>query len=204
MERFRNAEQAGSDVDKAEIRLEMNDRPFPPPEVRKRVVEHVGRWLETRRPAIVVGFLAMGDEIDMTPLVTAHPDIRFTLTRTAPGVTLTVHPFDAPRETHRFGFEQPAAGTEQIAAGDIDVVLVPGLAFSSDGRRLGRGAGYYDRFLADVDADKVAFFASFTKLSQTDVSAARYFLTSYVSNCLNFNFYPNIHPFKDFSPHKPQ
>ena len=82
------------------------------------------------------------------------------LTRTAPGVTLTVHPFDAPRETHRFGFEQPAAGTEQIAAGDIDVVLVPGLAFSSDGRRLGRGAGYYDRFLAGVDADKVALTTS--------------------------------------------
>ena len=43
--------------------------------------------------------------------------------------------------------------SRRILPDQIDVVLVPGLAFDCFGNRLGRGKGYYDRFLRRLSAD---------------------------------------------------
>ena len=41
---------------------------------------------------------------------------------------------------------------------DIKVVLVPGVAFDKENRRLGRGKGYYDRFLSSFSQPRCAMF----------------------------------------------
>ncbi|NQT28343.1 MAG: 5-formyltetrahydrofolate cyclo-ligase [Candidatus Omnitrophica bacterium] len=40
--------------------------------------------------------------------------------------------------------------TKEVAIKDIDMVVVPGLAFDREKNRLGRGAGFYDRFLKNI------------------------------------------------------
>ena len=56
-------------------------------------------------------------------------------------------PRGEPLATGRFGILEPrAAGA--VAVDDLDVILVPGVAFARDGHRLGFGHGYYDRALA--------------------------------------------------------
>ena len=50
------------------------------------------------------------------------------------------------------GIREPAAA-DIVPPGDVRIWLVPGLAFTRDGRRLGYGGGWYDKFLAAAAPD---------------------------------------------------
>ena len=57
------------------------------------------------------------------------------------------------------------AGTPFTDYQEIETVLVPGMSFDPQGNRLGRGKGYYDRFLAQVpQAYKIGVCFDFQKV----------------------------------------
>jgi 5,10-methenyltetrahydrofolate synthetase len=110
------------------------------------VISLLARWPPLH--GTVLSYLAMADEVDLGGLHILDR-CRFAITRTPDAGPLSVHAYETDLlEFHRMGFEQPRLGTPEVEVGNIDVVLVPGLAFDRHGNRLGRGKGYYDALLA--------------------------------------------------------
>ncbi len=71
------------------------------------------------------------------------------------GVNLEILPYDESRlELGAFHIEEPT-GTDTIAPEEIELIIVPGVAYDRSGNRLGRGKGFYDRLLASTRATKI-------------------------------------------------
>lgn len=97
--------------------------------------------------------LSLPDEIDASPLLIAALGAgkrvflpRMDWDRASMGGVEVFSP-DFPIEVRRHGVPEPV-GASVIEPAALDVVLVPGVAFDRQGGRIGRGKGFYDRFLA--------------------------------------------------------
>lgn len=62
-----------------------------------------------------------------------------------------VEHWNGPWDVGRYGIRQPPASAMTLSCCAIDLIIVPGLAFDRNRMRLGRGAGLYDRFLAQAE-----------------------------------------------------
>jgi 5-formyltetrahydrofolate cyclo-ligase len=72
--------------------------------------------------------------------------------RPAAGIYEAAEVLDWERDLTRgeFGIREPSVKAKAVPLNQLDLVLVPGLAFDLFGARLGRGKGFYDRLLTDV------------------------------------------------------
>lgn len=62
-------------------------------------------------------------------------------------------------ETPPFGILEPPTFDSKLDIDEIELIVVPGLAFDKDGGRVGYGGGYYDKFLSQPHKSKKVVLA---------------------------------------------
>lgn len=110
------------------------------------VVEQLRHIITCHSPQVVALFAPLSDEVQIQELAQSLP-CRVVLPRVE-GDDMEFFDYtpDDLKEGS-FGILEPQ-GTEPCPAGEIDLMVVPGVAFTIKGERLGRGKGFYDKYLS--------------------------------------------------------
>lgn len=121
--------------------------------VGEAISNRLSSWPSWKSSRVVALFATLPGEVDTRPLLerSQREGKRLLLPRILADDTLEfaiVEGIESLRPG-RFGVLEPDEGCPAQAIGEDTIVFVPGLAFDRRGGRLGRGAGYYDRALAE-------------------------------------------------------
>lgn len=82
------------------------------------------------------------------------------------GVELEILPYDESRlELGAFHIEEPT-GRDVTDPDEIELIIVPGVAYDKKGNRMGRGKGFYDRLLSTTKAAKIGVGYEFQLLDE--------------------------------------
>lgn len=126
---------------------------------------------EARQARRVAGFVSTRSEIDTASLLDRirQLGIDVVLPRVSTGLIpprLRFHRADRREDLVLgiFGLLEPASDAPEVPSHEIDLFMVPGLAFDRRGTRVGYGGGYYDELAAFVRAHPDAANARFVGL----------------------------------------
>lgn len=104
----------------------------------------------TRSPLNIAIYAPLAHEVDLIPLLWELPQHRYTIPRCYRQGRMEFYHVQSPElelEQSCMGFAEPIPSCPRVEASDLDYIIVPGVAFTRAGARLGYGGGYYDRYL---------------------------------------------------------
>jgi len=150
------------------LRREMRARlaalgPASRTEISRRIVQNIISSSVWRQARSVLLFSPLASEPDISGLFDkALTDKKIIHFPKVNGNDLTVFQVTGKTDlyTGSFGILEPRETATVVSSDTIQLALVPGLAFDANGHRLGRGKGYYDRFLATTKASTMGVFFS--------------------------------------------
>ena len=108
---------------------------------------------EFKKAKTILTYYPLEDELDISSLIISNPDKTWAIPRPIGGGLMLCFQTDELYNllSLKNGLKVPIATSNLIKPEDLDLVIIPGLAFDKKGYRLGRGGGYYDQFITRLN-----------------------------------------------------
>ena len=120
----------------------------------RQIVDSVMRWIQNAGFDAVMLYLSMKSEVETAGLLerllhagkhVCAPVVDTDQKRLIPR---RIREGEAGLVGHRYGMQEPDTACPIFPVAQLQLIVVPGIAFDCNGYRLGYGKGFYDRFLA--------------------------------------------------------
>ena len=130
--------------------IEQRRRILTPEEIARdseRIMAQLEQMSAFRNAKTVLLYYPIHHEVDLRPLLEKYKGQKMFLLPVTHRHSMEVRPYDGEdmMRRGRMGVPEPQTYTYK---GPIDLIIVPGVVFDQHCHRIGRGGGYYDRFLA--------------------------------------------------------
>lgn len=149
-------------------------------ETSKKICDYIRLMPEYQNAKTIAIYYPINKEIQLLDLMSDH-DKRFCFPKIIHFAESSMDFFEAGNEfvDSIFGMKEPTG--RYVDSSEIDMFLVPGLAFSKQGYRLGYGKGFYDRYLKGIDKPKIGVAFDYQILDEIPFHDEDQKMTSLVS-----------------------
>jgi 5-formyltetrahydrofolate cyclo-ligase len=139
----------------------------------EKITEHVENLHVFRSSRRIALYHALPDEVQTVSLLERWHKSKQLLLPVVIGNELVMSPYASESELlpGSFGIMEPQGELPPDEPPSLDLIIVPGVAFDRDKSRLGRGKGFYDRLLADLDVPTIGLCFDFQLFTQIPTDA---------------------------------
>lgn len=113
-----------------------------------KIIAQLEQMSVFREAKTVLLYYPIRNEVDLRPLLEKYLGKKTMLLPVTHRFSMEVRPYDGEdmMRRGRLGVPEPQTSTFK---GHIDLIIVPGVVFDRHRHRIGRGGGYYDKFLSN-------------------------------------------------------
>lgn len=116
-------------------------------EASLRIFNQIATLDEVHRAQTIALFASLRDEPQTTAIIEQLAQSKRIVLPRIEGEEMEFYDLSEGLHKGAFGIMEPLA-TTPVEPSDIDLMILPGVAFTCDGARCGRGKGFYDRYLS--------------------------------------------------------